>query len=81
MAAVNCGPAGSDQRAVSASGRAWACTAQFHSGHESQSGLAWAAFYALPRAHRLSMDNQSTPRETIELLKAAMATCARPHRA
>jgi D-alanyl-D-alanine endopeptidase (penicillin-binding protein 7) len=65
---------GSDNRAVSALGRAVGLgTAQFTSAMNHKVVSLGLRFTRFREPTGLSMDNQSTPRETIELLKAAMA--------
>jgi D-alanyl-D-alanine endopeptidase (penicillin-binding protein 7) len=65
---------GSDNRAVSALGRAVGLgTAQFTTAMNRKVASLGLRFTRFREPTGLSADNQSTPRETIELLKAAMA--------
>jgi D-alanyl-D-alanine endopeptidase (penicillin-binding protein 7) len=65
---------GSDNRAVSALGRAVGLgTAQFTAAMNHKVASLGLRFTRFREPTGLSADNQSTPRETIELLKAAMA--------
>jgi D-alanyl-D-alanine endopeptidase (penicillin-binding protein 7) len=65
---------GSDNRAVSALGRAAGLgTAQFTAAMNRKVASLGLRFTRFREPTGLSADNQSTPRETIELLKAAMA--------
>ena len=65
---------GSDNRAVSALGRAVGLgTAQFTAAMNRKVASLGLRFTRFREPTGLSADNQSTPRETIELLKAAMA--------
>jgi D-alanyl-D-alanine endopeptidase (penicillin-binding protein 7) len=65
---------GSDNRAVSALGRAAGLgTAQFTTAMNRKVASLGLRFTRFREPTGLSADNQSTPRETIELLKAAMA--------
>ena len=65
---------GSDNRAVSALGRAVGLgTAQFTAAMNHKVASLGLRFTRFREPTGLSADNQSTPRETIEMLKAAMA--------
>jgi serine-type D-Ala-D-Ala endopeptidase (penicillin-binding protein 7) len=65
---------GSDNRAVSALGRAVGLgTAQFTAAMNRKVASMGLRFTRFREPTGLSADNQSTPRETIEMLKAAMA--------
>ena len=65
---------GSDNRAVSALGRAVGLgTSQFTAAMNHKVASLGLRFTRFREPTGLSSDNQSTPRETIELLKAAMA--------